>query len=82
MDYMYFSSDQPNDKPVPVLVSIDRAAGYMVASVCRVKGQADTASVRACNRFLTEAGLNGTIRMRSDPEMAARAAAQAVATRR
>eukprot|EP00972_Heterocapsa_arctica_P065221 9628150-Heterocapsa_arctica.AAC.1 len=54
----------------------------MVASVCRVKGQADTASVRACNRFLTEAGLNGTIRMRSDPEMAARAAAQAVATRR
>eukprot|EP00972_Heterocapsa_arctica_P030027 4424534-Heterocapsa_arctica.AAC.1 len=35
MEYVYLSTDQSGDQAVPVLVTIDKATGYMVASVCR-----------------------------------------------
>ena len=60
----------------------DKATGYLVAVVCRSKGATDAAAIRTVNRYLTEAGLTGTIELRSDSEMAARAARHAVATRR
>eukprot|EP00972_Heterocapsa_arctica_P027474 4039428-Heterocapsa_arctica.AAC.1 len=53
----------PDDCTVPVLVGIDRGLGYAVATVCRTKGAADATAIRSVNRFLTEAGLTGTIRL-------------------
>ena len=80
IDYGYLSSE--GERPVPLLAGATSVTGHGFGVVCGAKGPGDEAAVRAALRFLQEAGIHGTCRLRSDSEPAIIAMAQTIARRR
>jgi hypothetical protein len=82
MDYLFLKSALTGDSLVPVLVLVEKGHSYGAGIPCRAKGRADSYVLQAAMEFLLEAGLTGTLRLRTDAEPAIQAVAQAIAARR
>eukprot|EP00972_Heterocapsa_arctica_P114527 16442848-Heterocapsa_arctica.AAC.1 len=66
-------SSAEKDVLVPLLVAATketakRKGGYAYAMVSRSKGRGDREAILGLVRYLLEAGIAGTMRLRSDPE--------------
>eukprot|EP00972_Heterocapsa_arctica_P111369 16395713-Heterocapsa_arctica.AAC.1 len=66
-------SSATQDSIVPLLVSAtketaERKGGYAYAVVSRPKGRGDREAIVGLVRYLLEAGIAGTVRLRSDSE--------------
>ncbi len=83
-DYTFAKSAADGDaRPTPILVGYWIGRGYGYAGVTLGKGVlADKAIVRDVVAWLTEVGLSGRIRLRSDGEPAITAVMRAIATTR
>ena len=82
LDYMHLKSSQPGDSTVPVLIGAVKGSSYGMAAKSETMGRADREAIICFCKFLQEAGLMGTLRLRSDQGPAAMAVAQEVAARR
>eukprot|EP00972_Heterocapsa_arctica_P081175 11961576-Heterocapsa_arctica.AAC.1 len=73
IDNGFMRSSATQDNIVPLLVAAtketsERKGGYAYAVVSRSKGQGDREAVNGLVRYLLEAGIAGTVRLRSDSE--------------
>ena len=82
IDYGFLATATNGDALVPMLIAAQKRRGYASAAACRTKGRSDQEAIQGLCRFFTEAGLNGTVRLRSDSEPAIQAVAQEIAVRR
>eukprot|EP00972_Heterocapsa_arctica_P042726 6299572-Heterocapsa_arctica.AAC.1 len=74
-------SSATQDSIVPLLVgatkeTAERKGGYAYAVVSRSKGLGDRVAIVGLVRYLLEAGIAGTVRLRSDSEPSIQAVAQ------
>eukprot|EP00972_Heterocapsa_arctica_P063221 9327448-Heterocapsa_arctica.AAC.1 len=80
-------SSAEQDSVVPLLVgatkeAAERKGGYAYAVVSRSKGRGDREAIVGLVRYLLDAGIAGTVRLRSDPEPSIQAVSQEVAALR
>ena len=81
-DCSFLATATKGDALVPMLIADQKRRGYAFAAACRAKGRSDQEAIQGLCRFFTEAGFNGTVRLRSDPGPAIQAVAQEIAVRR
>ena len=83
LDYGFLKTGEgPSEPAVPVLLAAAKPSGYKFARVAKAKGKEDEQMIRALGAWLTEAGLMGPLRIRTDSEDAIQSVAQAVAALR
>ena len=82
LDYMHLKTSQPEDITVPVLIGAVKGSSYGMAAKSETMGRADREAIICFCKFLQEAGLMGTLRLRSDQGPVAMAVALEVAARR
>eukprot|EP00972_Heterocapsa_arctica_P115221 16446627-Heterocapsa_arctica.AAC.1 len=82
-DYSFLRSADPEDRLVPILLGYVMGTGYGYAGAALGKGvTANKELVRDAMSFLSEIGLTGDLRLRSDGEPAIVAVLKAIAAAR
>jgi hypothetical protein len=78
MDFCYARTDA-EQRARPVFMAVDAEYGSIYANLVEVKGRLDTMVIKGVLRWLLEIGRAGSLRLRTDPEPAMMAIAQAIA---
>ena len=81
MDFCYAKTDS-EQRSRPVFMAVDAETGSIFANLVEIKGRLDTMVVKGVLRWLLELGHASALRIRTDPEPAIMAIAQATARAR
>ena len=82
LDYCFLMSKDEGGQGVPILAGFLQPIGIGFSHVCKSKGTADGVPIASLVKWLGEFGINGELRIRTDPEPSITAVARAIGDKR